>query len=214
MGGFGSGRYPWSARDTVEDSRYRSFGIKDWVDRELVRPGHAFTQVWVDEDHRPAASIDVRISMVSPVNRHLAGLLSDRSAVPDRLQAVLKYRAGRTLEDLQDIEEVVVIARSRSGFRGPRLQFCRPGCGRRVTEFYAHGLYFRCRKCCGLGYRSQRKGREARGLVRRPGSSSNSVGVVSTPRRFRSDPKACISGPMSGCATKGRKRYFRIKTGS
>ena len=106
----------------------------------------------------------MRISMVSPVNRHLAGLLSDRSAVPDRLQAVLKYRAGRTLEDLQDIEEGVVIARSRSGFRGPRLQFCCPGCGRRVTELYAHGLYFRCRKCCGLGYRSQRKGREARGL--------------------------------------------------
>ena len=42
MGGFGSGRYPWSSRDTVEDWRYRSFGIKDWVDRGLVRPGHAF----------------------------------------------------------------------------------------------------------------------------------------------------------------------------
>ena len=39
MGGFGSGRYPWSARDTVEDSRYRSFGIKDWVDRELLWRG-------------------------------------------------------------------------------------------------------------------------------------------------------------------------------
>jgi len=25
-------------------------------------------------------------------------------------------------------------------------------------------VHFRCRKCCGLGYRSQRKGREARGL--------------------------------------------------
>jgi hypothetical protein len=55
-------------RDTVEDCGYRSFGITDWVDRGLVRPGNAF------------------------------------------------------------------------------------------------GVHFRCRKCCGLGYRSQRKGREARGL--------------------------------------------------
>ncbi len=59
MGGFGSGRYPWSSRDTVEDWRYRSFGIKEWVDRGLVRPGHAFTQIWLSKDGRPAASIDV-----------------------------------------------------------------------------------------------------------------------------------------------------------
>jgi hypothetical protein len=98
------------------------------------------------------------------VNRHLASLLVDRRSVSDGLQAMLKYRAGRTLEDLQDIEEGVVLAQSRSGFRGERLQFCCPECGRRVTELHAHGLYFRCRKCCGLGYRSQRKGREARGL--------------------------------------------------
>jgi hypothetical protein len=65
-----------------------------------------------------------------------------------------------------------------------------------------------------LGYRSQRKGREARELEKAPGSNGNSVGAATTPIRFRRDPKACISGPMSGCATKGRKRYSRIKTGS
>src|ERR1700737_2768491 len=152
MGGFGSGRYPWSSRDTVEDWRYRSFGIKEWVDRGLVRPGHAFTQIWLSKDGRPAASIEVHISTVSPVNRHLAVLLSDRSAVPDRLQAVLKYRAGRGGEELRDI------------VKRPRLQFICPGCGRRIAELYPDGVHLRCRKCCGLGYRSQRKGREARGL--------------------------------------------------
>jgi hypothetical protein len=164
MGGFGSGRYRWSSRDTVEDWRYRSFGIKDWVDRGLVQPGHAFTQIWLSKDRRPAASIDVHISTVSPVNRHLAVLLSDRSAVPDRLQAVLKYRAGRGREELRDIEEAVWLDTRPCGFKGQRLQLICPGCGCRIAELYPDGVHFRCRKCCGLGYRSQRKGREARGL--------------------------------------------------
>ncbi len=164
MGGFGSGRYRWSSRDTVEDWRYRSFGIKDWVDRGLVRPGNAFRQIWLDEDGQPAASIDVRIATVNPVNGHLAFLLPDRGPVPDRLQAVLKYRAGRVGEELRDIEEAVWLDTKPCGFKGRRLQFICPGCGRRVAELYPDGVHFRCRKCCGLGYRSQRKGREARGL--------------------------------------------------
>src|ERR1700687_3978074 len=164
MGGFGSGRYPWSSRDTVEDWRYRSFGIKEWVDRGLVRPGHASTQIWLSKDGRPAPSVDDRISRVSPVNRHLAVLLSDRSAVPDRLQAVLKYRAGRGGEELRDIEGAGWLDTKPCGFKRQRLQFICPGCGRRVAELYPDGVHFRCRKCCGLGYRSQRKGREARGL--------------------------------------------------
>ena len=164
MGGFGSGRYPWSSRDTVEDWGYRSFGIKEWVDRGLVRPGHAFTQIWLSKDGRPAASIDVHISTVSPVHRYLAVLLSDRNAVPERLQAVLKYRAGRVGEELRDIEEAIWLDTKPCGFKGQRLQFICPGCGRRVAELYPDGVHFRCRKCCGLGYPSQRKGREARGL--------------------------------------------------
>src|SRR5260370_5678814 len=166
MGGFGSGRYRWGSRDTVEDWRYRSFGIKEWVDRGLVRPGHAFTQSWLCKDGRRAASIDVHISTVSPVHRHLAVLLSDRSAVPDRLQAVLKYRAGRGGEELRDIEEAVWLDTKPCGFKGQRLKFICPGCGRRVADLYPDGVHFRCRKCCGLGYRSQRKGRGARRLAR------------------------------------------------
>jgi hypothetical protein len=89
---------------------------------------------------------------------------TDRSAVPDRFQAVLKYRAGRVEEALLDIEEAVWLDTRPCGFKGQRLQFICPGCGRRVAELYPDWVHFRCRKCCGLGYRSQRKGREARGL--------------------------------------------------
>jgi hypothetical protein len=164
MGGFGSGRYPWSSRDTVEDCRGRSLAIKDWVDRGLVQPGNTFTQQWLDEDGGPKASIDIRIARVNPVNPHLAFLLSDSQPVPDRLQAVLRYRAGRVGEALHDIEDSIWLDERPCGVKGPRLRFICPGCGRRVAELYPDWVHFRCRKCSGLGYRSQHKGREARGL--------------------------------------------------
>src|SRR6202158_4415910 len=164
LGGSGSGRYPWSFRATVEDCRGRSLAIKDWVARGLVQPGNTFTQQWLDEDGRPKASIDIGIARVNPVNPHLAFLLPDSQPVPDRLQAVLRYRAGRVGETLCDIEEAIWLDERPCGFKGRRLRFICPGCGRRVAELYPDGVHFRCRKCGGLGYRSQRKGREARGL--------------------------------------------------
>ncbi len=91
----------------------------------------------------------------------LAGCI--RSLAED-LRAVLGYKVGPAPEALQAVEEVVMLAGSRSGFRGQRLRFCCPGCGRRVEELYLNEAYFRCRRCCGLGYRSQRKNREDRGL--------------------------------------------------
>jgi len=107
LGGYGSGRYPWSFRATVEDCRARSLAIKDWVSRGLVQPGNTFTQQWLDEDGRLKASISIRIATVNLVNPHLAFLLPDSEPVPDRLQAVLRYRAGRVGETLCDIEEAI-----------------------------------------------------------------------------------------------------------
>src|SRR5713101_4835269 len=88
MGGFGSGRYQWSSKATVEDCRARSLAIKAWVDRGLVQPGNTFTQQWLDEDGGPEASIHVRIATVNPVHPALALVLSGSRPVPDRLQAV------------------------------------------------------------------------------------------------------------------------------
>jgi hypothetical protein len=155
MGGFGSGRHPWSSRDTVEDFRDRTIGIAiaDWVKRGLVQPGNAGRLEWPAEDGRPAASLGVWIVLQA-----------------DRLQARLKYQvqAGWAPENWPqedtDIEEVVMLARSGAGLRGHSWLFYCPGCGRRVAELYLNEAYFRCRKCCGLGYRSQRETREDRGL--------------------------------------------------
>jgi len=162
MGGFGSGRYAASSRDTIED--LRCVGIKGWAEREFIRQGHSFMHVWPGEDGRPEAWIDVRIERVSSVHPALVGLLPAGSSVPDHLQAVLEYRAGRAPADVRPITDAIALAQSNRGFAGQSWRFCCPGCARRVADLYPCGDFFRCRKCCGLLYRSQRETRQARGL--------------------------------------------------
>jgi hypothetical protein len=166
MGGFGSGRYPWSSRDTVEDLQHRSFGIKDWVERGLVEPDNDFTQIWLDKEGRPEASVGIRVEKVSPVHPSLAGLLPDGDLVDDRVQAVLHYRAGPALDDTRPITDIIVLVQSPRGFAGQSWWFCCPGCGRRVADLYPHEAYFHCRKCCGVSYQSQRETRRAHGQAK------------------------------------------------
>lgn len=163
MGGFGSGRRAWSSRDTIED--FCCVGIKGWAERELIRPGHSFMHVWlVGEDGRPEAWIDVRIERAVSVHPALVGLLPAGSSVPDHLRAVLAYSVKRGLDDKRPITDIIALAQNPHGFAGQRWLFCCPGCSRRVADLYPYGDYFRCRKCCGIGYQSQRETRRARGL--------------------------------------------------
>jgi hypothetical protein len=166
VGGFGWGRCQRSDRDTIEDLRGHSLGIKDWVERGLVWPGYSFRQQWLDKAGCPEASIDIRIEKVSPVHPSLLGLPRDGSSVPDRVQAVLRYRAGKMPDDMRPITDFIVLARSHRGFAGEIWRFHCPGCGRRVADLYPKEAYFRCRKCCGVGYQSQRETPRARGLAK------------------------------------------------
>jgi hypothetical protein len=77
---------------------------------------------------------------------------------------VLEYSVRRAPDDVRPITDIVVLAQNAHGFAGPRWLFCCPGCSRRVADLYPHGDYFRCRRCCGLRYQSQRETRRARGL--------------------------------------------------
>jgi hypothetical protein len=146
----------------VEDLQF--FGIKDWVARGLIRPGNAFDLIWPGEDGRPEASIDIRIEKISSVHPALVGLLPAGSSVPDHLQAVLQYNVRRAPDDVRPITDVIALAQSHRGRAGQSWLFCCPGCTRRVADLYPKGAYFRCRKCCGVGYRSQRQTRVERGL--------------------------------------------------
>jgi len=101
---------------------------------------------------------------VTPVSESLARALPDAHSGPEHLQAVLEYWTGRSMEDLQPVRDIIMLARSRRGFAGERWQFYCPGCRRQVADLYLQGAYFRCRKCCGLNYRSQRMTRVDRGL--------------------------------------------------
>ncbi len=96
----------------------------------------------------------------------MMGLVADSSRVPDRVQAVLRYRVGTAANDMQLITDIIVLAQSHRSFAGRTWWFCCPGCGRRVADLYPKGTYFRCRKCCGLGYQSQRETPEARALAK------------------------------------------------
>ena len=131
----------------------------------MVQPGSAFTQIWCLDD-LPEASIDIRIERASPVHRSLGGLVPDGNPVPAHLQAVLRYRVGQTPNDMRQITDVIVLAQTHCGCLKESLRFRCPGCSRRVADLYPDGHYFRCRKCCGVGYQSQRETPKARGLAK------------------------------------------------
>lgn len=162
MGGSGSGRYP--SRATIEDARIQllCLSIRDWAERGFLKPGTAFTQVWMEGDRR-TASIGVQIDTVNPVHPAFAELVTP--PVPARLRAVLHYsaivRAGAPPEAVRD--EIWLDGKPR-GFALAGLQFICPDCTRRVATLYLKDLYFRCRRCGQLGYQSQRRSRATRAL--------------------------------------------------
>ena len=160
----------WKAVSRRNGSEWRASPVRSSLIRltfrnePVAQPGKAFPLIWTDKNGRPEASIEVRIEKVSPVHRALVGLLPAGSSVPDRLQAVLQYSVRRAPDDVRPITDIIVLAQSPRGFAGQSWRFCCPGCTRRVADLYPTGAYFRCRKCCGVGYRSQRQTRVERGL--------------------------------------------------
>jgi hypothetical protein len=120
---------------------------------------------------------------------------------------VLQYRAGRPPDDMRQITDVIVLAQSHRGFAGQSWRFCCPGCGRRVADLYPKGVYFRCRKCCRVGYQSQRETRKTAVWPRPPGSSSDSVAQAS-------GPKACTGEPAPARTVGGGRRGRRADGGT
>jgi len=180
----------------------------------LVQPSHTFIQVWLDEAGRPEASLGVRIATVNPVHPALAFLIPASGPVPEHLQAVLRYRAGGVGEAPRDIEDSIWLDERRCGVKGYRLRFIWPGCSRRVAALYLDGVHFQCRKCCGLGYRSQRKTREARGLEKAARIKQQLGGSGDYADPVPERPKGMHHRTYERLCNEGRKRYFPIKTGS
>jgi hypothetical protein len=67
---------------------------------------------------------------------------------------------------MRQITDVIVLAQTHRGCSKQSLRFRCPDCSRRVADLYPDGHYFRCRKCCGVGYQSQRETPKARALAK------------------------------------------------
>ena len=146
MGGFGSGRWHFHDRNiTVEEC------LQIDIAKLTIEPPASYKKPQIltwsyGEGHKPLASAAI---MVEP------GLV-------DNHYVRLVYRVSRDGQQ-QLIEDVIPLETTRPYFGGVRWWFRCMGfqaagspCGRRVATIYlpSGGLYFRCRDCYNLTYRS------------------------------------------------------------
>ena len=143
MGGTGSGRRP-SFPTTLDDFRTVEIAYLRW--HGLLRPwAWAWASLRWSRAGRETGSIGLRCAGDS---------------------LFLSYRVTSWRDtDPEDVEERVPLVRTAQLFGGERLWFACPGCGRRCAVLYGDHR-FRCRRCVGALYGSQREALHER-LLRR-----------------------------------------------
>jgi hypothetical protein len=128
------------------------------------------------EDYR---SIDVRVWARNGVLLHQGTrqlCWNDGTTIRVEIQAtrvetqanrvVLRYHVLGPGGQRDPIDEGILLDRTEGGPGGQRLWFLCPGCGKRVAILYLKKYYFRCRRCLGLVYRSQKVTPSQRALNR------------------------------------------------
>jgi DNA-directed RNA polymerase subunit RPC12/RpoP len=78
---------------------------------------------------------------------------------------VLRYNAVEPSGKSEQIEDSISLGQTNGGRGWKRPWFLCPGCGKRVAILYQR-KYFRCRRCLGLVYASQRVTPSQRALRR------------------------------------------------
>jgi hypothetical protein len=164
VGGFGSGNwYRFDTKDAVED--HCALDVRKLKREGMLDPGYRGSLVWW-QGGREVSSI---------------GLLAEHGRV------VLKYRhrRGGLGDEWEDVEQPVYLTWTPCNLGGERPWFVCPGvvsgryCGRRVAILYSAGLYFLCRHCYDLTYRSRQASErlgalhKARRIRQRLGGSAN-----------------------------------------
>lgn len=144
MGGFGSGRQPWTRRDTVEQ-RY-GLDVRRLSREHLLAPGTQFDWQWCRDD-QVVAEVTVRV---------------------EAQHVVMAYGWEPPDGPLTGVECRVGLDRTPCPYGGARTWFrCpAPGCGRRITKLFLAGAGVACRHCLHLNYWSQRLRPIDRGLRR------------------------------------------------
>ncbi len=132
MGGFGSGRSR-RASATCEDSH--RVDLAYLRRHKLLRPGTSSKMTWSRGGERTGS---IRF-IVEPGGLRL-----------------LYTASGRNGGAKEHIDELVPFVRTTTRFSGQRLWLKCLSCHRRCRVIYG-GRYFRCRRCHGLSYQSQRE---------------------------------------------------------
>ena len=132
MGGRGSGRTSGLGMLTDKCHEYRSIDLAWLARKKLLNVGRSSTLTW-SRGGQETGSISV-----------------------ETLQSGIRlvYRARRSGDDWQDIQEFVPIVETATNFGGKRRWFKCLTCQRRCRILYG-GTYFRCRRCHRLKYESQ-----------------------------------------------------------
>jgi hypothetical protein len=134
MGGCGSGRHNGARKRRVES--FLTLDVNVLHRKGALTPGASGTLTW-EREGDAQASVDFRA---------------------DSGNLVLSYD-NHNGEALRAVEQCVALSSVPAAFGGARVYFPCPGveCGRRVSVLYFRRSVFRCRRCHGLAYESQRE---------------------------------------------------------
>ena len=164
MGGFNSGRKPYSSRARVEQCL--SIAANQLHKAGYLDPGWIGSLEWSIHGE-PVATIY---------------LLAEES----RLRLFYSRCNGGAYED---VTETIDIVRNPCYLGGTRPFFKCPGCTRRVLKLYSGGSGFRCRHCYGLAYASQAELQWERALRRARKAKSRLGDLLGLPALLLQKPR-------------------------
>lgn len=128
------------AKKTVEG--HKNISIRDWERRGVLTKGIR-NWCWVDGQFYSGITVEAQLSRV-----------------------ILRYKVQEwSGGKLESIEDPIALGLSDGGLGRERLWFLCSGCGERAANLYLD-KYFRCRRCHGLVYRSQKVSPPHRALSR------------------------------------------------
>ena len=130
------------AKATTED--YRSIDIRRWERKGLLLPECKWNWSWRNDDGKEVSKINVETQL---------------SRVVLRYSAVGPGGEWDPIEDPISLDRTYILGRQR-------LWFLCPSCDKRVAILYLKKYYFRCRRCLGLVYQSQKVTPSQRALRR------------------------------------------------
>lgn len=193
MGGMGSGG---ANRKRPHFEGLRRINVGYLVRHRMDRPGTYSTHSWRDNWERPTGSVQV-----------VGG---------DGFVTLVYSVRSSEIEDWQQIEERVFLARVSKPFGGSQAYFLCPRCNRRVIALALGQRYFRCRTCVGAAYASSQEGptdramRKANKLKRRLGADPGLDSFYRRPKHMRQRTFEAIDARIQAAEAEVNDAHIRL----